>query len=117
MASIIIDKRYCGPPNSGNGGYVCGLLASHIEGSAEITLRAPPPLGRPLNIVGRVDGGVELHENETLLATGRAMPLDVGQIPIATFPEAEEAACQNIPGRTQSPASDLFRMRAGARAR
>ena len=30
MTSIIIDKRYCGPPNSGNGGYVCGRLARHI---------------------------------------------------------------------------------------
>ena len=32
MASIIIEKRYCGPPNSGNGGYVCGRLAQHIPG-------------------------------------------------------------------------------------
>ena len=46
MTSITIDKRYCGPPNSGNGGYVCGLLANHIGASAEITLRVPPPLGQ-----------------------------------------------------------------------
>ena len=40
MPSITIDKRFRGPPNSGNGGYVCGLIADHIDGSAEITLRA-----------------------------------------------------------------------------
>ena len=52
MPSITIDKRFRGPPNSGNGGYVCGLLAGHIDGrSAEIALRAPPPLARPLIIV------------------------------------------------------------------
>ena len=44
MQSIRIDRRFCGPPNSGNGGYVCGLLAAHIDGGAEITLRVPPPL-------------------------------------------------------------------------
>jgi hypothetical protein len=92
MESIVIDQRFCGPPKSGNGGYVCGLLAGHIDGSAEITLRAPPPLGRPLDIIENADGGVELRENETLLATGRAVALDIGEIPTVTFPEAEDAA-------------------------
>ena len=46
MTSIIINRRYCGPPNSGNGGYVCGRLARHISGGAEITLRSPPPLDK-----------------------------------------------------------------------
>jgi hypothetical protein len=92
MESIVIDKRFCGPPNSGNGGYVCGLLARHIDGGAEITLRAPPPLDRPLDIVSGADGGVELRENETLLATGRAVALDVADIPAVTWAEAEDAA-------------------------
>ncbi len=92
MESIVIDRRFCGPPNSGNGGYVCGLLARHIEGSAEITLRAPPPLNRPLEIIEGAGGGVELRENGTLLATGRATALDVDEIPVVTFAEAEAAA-------------------------
>lgn len=28
MIEITIDQRLCGPPNSGNGGHVCGMLAS-----------------------------------------------------------------------------------------
>jgi hypothetical protein len=55
MTSIIIDKRYCGPPNSGNGGYVCGRLAQHIPGGAEVTLRAPPPLEKSLDVVAMDD--------------------------------------------------------------
>ena len=51
-SSIIIDRRYCGPPNSGNGGYVCGRLARHISvgtpDGVEVTLRAPPPLDKRL---------------------------------------------------------------------
>ena len=45
MKFVAIEKRFCGPPKSANGGYVCGLLASYIDGDAEITLLAPPPLG------------------------------------------------------------------------
>jgi hypothetical protein len=26
-----IDSRYCGPPRSGHGGYVCGRVADYVE--------------------------------------------------------------------------------------
>jgi len=94
MQSMVIDKRFCGPPNSANGGYVCGLLAAHIDGSAEITLRAPPPLDRQLDIVASTERGVELREDETILATGRAVRLTVPEIPAVTFSEAEDAVCR-----------------------
>ena len=41
METITIARRFRGPPNSGNGGYVCGMLARHIAGAAEVMLRAP----------------------------------------------------------------------------
>ncbi len=91
MPSITIDNRFCGPPNSGNGGYVCGLLAGHIDGSAEITLRAPPPLGRSLDVVADGDGSVVLREGGTVLATGRPARLELAEIPSPTFAEAEDA--------------------------
>ena len=90
MKSIVIDKRFCGPPNSANGGYVCGLIAAHIDGSAEITLLAPPPLGQRLDLVAGEDG-VELRTGETTLATGRSIRIDVPEIPIVDFSEAQEA--------------------------
>ncbi len=48
--TIVIDRRFNGPTNSGNGCYVCGLLASTIEGSAEVTLHKPLPLARPFSL-------------------------------------------------------------------
>ena len=30
MTEIIIIRRFRGPPNSGNGGYVCGMLANAV---------------------------------------------------------------------------------------
>ena len=72
MVSLVIDRRFRGPPNSANGGYVCGCLARHVAGDAEVTLRAPPPLERPLDVLTKADGAIELRENDRLLATARA---------------------------------------------
>lgn len=44
MAQIVIAQQFCGPPNSGNGGYVCGVLAKGIDGPATSVLRARIPL-------------------------------------------------------------------------
>ena len=44
MAGFRIDHRFCGPPNSGNGGYVAGILALAPRGAAcEVTVQSPPP--------------------------------------------------------------------------
>jgi hypothetical protein len=96
MPSIAIDRRFRGPPTSANGGYVCGLVANAIGGSGEVTLRAPPPLDQPLEIVQAADGSVELRNAQALLATGRTARLDVAEIPAASFPEAEAAASRSL---------------------
>src|SRR5207342_3763085 len=48
--SLVIAPRFCGPPDCGNGGYVCGLIAAYLDGQAEITLRRPPPLATPMAV-------------------------------------------------------------------
>jgi hypothetical protein len=90
MISVMIEKRFCGPPKSANGGYVCGLLAAHIDGDAEVTLLAPPPLGQRLDLVAG-EHGVELREKARILATGRGVRLDVPEPPIVSFSEAQDA--------------------------
>ena len=48
---IVLDRRYRGPLTSANGGYACGRLAAFVgAGEVEVTLRLPPPLGRPLEV-------------------------------------------------------------------
>lgn len=88
MTSIIIDKRYCGPPNSGNGGYVCGRLARHIPGGAEVTLRAPSPLDKQLDVVATDDGLWELRDGATVVATGRPASVKLTRLEKASFDEA-----------------------------
>jgi hypothetical protein len=91
MTSIIIDKRYCGPPNSANGGYVSGRLARHIPGGAEVTLRAPPPLDKPLDVVATDDGLWELRDGAAVVATGRPASLELTRLEKASFDEASAA--------------------------
>ena len=50
MITTSIAKRYCGPPQSGNGGYSCGLLGKQIEGPSKVRLHVPPPLDSDLTI-------------------------------------------------------------------
>lgn len=88
MTEIIIDKRFCGPPNSGNGGYVCGRLARHIPGGAEVTLRAPPPLDTPLATIATDDGTWELRDGATVVAMGRAANVELARVETARFEEA-----------------------------
>ena len=91
MTTMTIDKRFCGPPNSGNGGYVCGRLARHIPGNAEVTLHAPPALDKPLDVVPR-DGGLwELRDGAAVVATGRPARLELAYLEKASFDEASAA--------------------------
>jgi hypothetical protein len=90
MKSVVIDKRFCGPPKSANGGYACGLIAVHIDGDAEITLLAPPPLDQRLEIVVD-DQGVELRNGAKTLARGRRADLKIPEIPMVDFHEAQDA--------------------------
>jgi hypothetical protein len=107
MKSIEIEKRFCGPPNSANGGYVCGLLAAHIDGDAEITLLAPPPLGQRLDIVAG-EHGMELRKDETTLATGRSVRIDVPEIPIVSFSEAQDAVRRSPYDESRHPLPMCF---------
>ena len=116
MKSIIIEKRFCGPPNSANGGYVCGLLAAHIDGNAEITLLAPPPLGQRLDIVAG-EHGVELRKEKTTLAMGRRVQVDVPEIPMVSFREAQDAVRRSPYDAGRSSIADVLCVWSGACAR
>lgn len=91
MLTMTIPHRFRGPPNSGNGGYVCGMLARNIAGAAEVTLRAPPPLESALDVVEVSPGQWDLRQGADLVATGRAISLDLARLERATFEEAVEA--------------------------
>lgn len=76
----MIGRQFCGPPNSGNGGYVCGVLARDIEGPATSVLRAPIPLDQPL--------GLETADGRVLMTGAEGQPIGQGEAsPGAELPE------------------------------
>jgi len=90
VAAITIARRFRGPEQSGNGGYTCGMVARFIEGSAEITLRKPPPLEVALE-VRRVPNGIEVYDADDLVAEGRPFTIDLDVPSPPTLAEAEDA--------------------------
>jgi acyl-coenzyme A thioesterase PaaI-like protein len=75
-SQIIVENRYCGPLNNGNGGYTCGLLANSIEGAAEVTLRHPPPINVPMTVKHEIDR-LALYSENVLIAEAIEAELDM----------------------------------------
>ena len=93
--NITIERRYRGPAQSGNGGYTAGRLAAFIDGPAEVTLRSPPPLDRPLTVT-REDGMVRLLDGEALVAEARPGAPELEPPEPPSLAEAERAAAAHV---------------------
>jgi hypothetical protein len=90
--TIVIERRFRGPPGSGNGGYTSGLLSSFVNEPAQVTLRSPPPLGRPLSVVRR-GRRAELFDGNRLVAEAERTDLEPLELPRPpSFADAERAA-------------------------
>ena len=106
---MIIERRYNGPPDSGNGGWTAGLVASLIDSpqGTVVTLRVPPPLGTPLS-ARPLDGRVAVYTGDGILvAEGAADPLDKTAVPAVPFEEAL-ALGSTYPGLVRHPFSTCF---------
>ena len=85
MADLTVPSRFCGPANSGNGGYVCGRVAAYLDGPvldgpvldgpvldgpATVTLHRPPPLATAMTVETDAGGTVRVRHGNTLPAVG-----------------------------------------------
>jgi len=105
-STVFIARRFRGPNDSGNGGYTCGLLAGFVGGAAEVTLRLPPPLDRPLR-VEREGERVLLMDGEALVAEAVAAEVDVSPPAVVRWDEAVEASTRYI-GFQRHPFPECF---------
>ena len=93
MAQICIPARFNGPPDTGNGGYVAGLIAAHmrqagVAGAVEVSLLTPPPLETAMDLVIEA-GACECRHGEAVVVTGRAVE---ALAPVPAAPSLEVAA-------------------------
>jgi hypothetical protein len=103
---IVIERRFRGPTGSGNGGYTCGLVAAFVDGPAEVTLRIPPPLDRPLVVERDGDGGVRVLDGATLVAEAKPAAVEVEPPAAPSFEQACGAALPE--GDQDSPFPECF---------
>lgn len=115
--SLTVAQRFCGPPDSGNGGWTSGALAAlaaHPEDrcrawpAMEATLRMPPPLDQRLTVSQQAAGPVTtLSRGADLVAEVRTVEDDV--LAVEPVPAAEaRAASAGYPGHRSHPFPTCF---------
>jgi len=95
--TIAIANRFRGPPHSANGGYAAGRLAEYVRGSAEVTLRAPPPLDKPLAVAEGPGGGIALFDGDRLVAEAKPAEVDIEPFDVPDKEKVEAAARRTFP--------------------
>lgn len=89
MQTVTVESRFRGPPHSGNGGYVAGLLARLSGGHRAVMMRAPTPLDRPMTFDAAAQPPT-LADGDTLVA--QAVPADPAVLPEPPAPPSVAAA-------------------------
>jgi hypothetical protein len=93
VETITIEGRFNGPRGSANGGYTCGLVAELLGGAAEVTLRSPPPLDRPLDVQRNGDH-VRVLDGGRVVAEAVPTQLELEIPPAPTYEEAKQASAR-----------------------
>lgn len=81
---LLVPRRFCGPPDSGNGGWTAGALATHLARDCpdnragewptiEVSLRQPPPLDSPMSL-REEDGITSASFGGAVIASARSLP-------------------------------------------
>ncbi len=101
-----IASRFRGPPNSGNGGYVCGRIAKHLSGTIAVRLKLPPPLDVEVRLESTADSARLLH-GSTLVGEARRAELSLELKPPPSYEQAQESA-RSYAGFTTHPFPGCF---------
>jgi hypothetical protein len=105
---LVINRRFRGPPTSGNGGYTCGMLAAAAAKPVEVRLIRPPPLDKPLEIsTDAATSGLVLKDGAEIVATATPKTFDVEVPKPPTYAQAL-AAVSRYEGFQAHAYSDCF---------
>jgi hypothetical protein len=108
--TLLVPARYCGPANSGNGGYVAGALAHELGdtgfSAVTVTLRQPPPLDATMRVTGS-EGALELTFGGAVVAQASVSERSIEAVEAVSWSEAVEAS-PSYPGHTSHPFPTCF---------
>lgn len=115
---MTIARRFNGPPESGNGGYVSGLLAQHFEqefgevpesANVQVTLRKPPPLETDLGVRRPPESDtLRLMNGSLLIAEAEMVEADPDGIVEPVSLDEAVAAAKSYVGLTDHPFPECF---------
>lgn len=96
-----IAERFRGPPRSGNGGYVCGRIAKHLNGTVAARLKAPPPLGTELRLESSPKQA-RLFHGEVLIGEAKVAQIKMQAPAPPSYEQAQRASPSFLGFRTHS---------------
>jgi hypothetical protein len=111
--SFLVPSRFCGPPQSGNGGWVSGhtaaLLGAEPAGAVTVRLRTPPPLDRELDVRTGDDRTLTVADGDhPVLEAAAAAPLEPRGIPEPVPFDDAQACGERYEGLQDHPFPTCF---------
>jgi len=114
---LLVPRRFCGPPSSGNGGWTAGALAALVPHDCpanrarswpaiRVALRQPPPLDTPMT-VSEVDGSTVATIHGAVVARATVVDEELTTVDPVSASEAR-AASATYPGLTSHPFPTCF---------
>jgi hypothetical protein len=92
MQTLTIATRFRGPPESANGGYFAGIVATLASRTLSVRLLKPPPLNVGLAVSALDDGGLRVLRGEEPIAEAHLAVLSLAAPPAPDYLEAVEAS-------------------------
>lgn len=111
--AFVIPARFCGPPESGNGGWVSGHASRLVPTTPElpavtVRLRTPPPLDRPLEVSVGEDGVVRVADGDHPVLEAAPAPPAGGEVPDPVSFDEALAAGDHYEGLADHPFPTCF---------
>jgi len=92
MHTLSVATRFRGPPESANGGYFAGLVATLAARTVNVRLLKPPPLNVGLAVSMLEDGGLRVLRGEQAIGEAHPAVLTLVAPPAPDYLEAVEAS-------------------------
>lgn len=106
--ALCIERRFNGPPDSANGGYVSGLMAAIIGETITVRLHRPPPLAVALDLHCNNDDEWQLKEADALIAVAKRAHVSTTHVPASVDYVTALAASRSYRGHRQHPCPTCF---------
>lgn len=95
LDELLIPSRYCGPPDSANGGYTAGALAHQLSDEDPVTvtvrLQRPPLLDVPMPVTSQ-GGLLSLSHDADVIATAQRSEHDLEPVEPVSLEQARAAS-------------------------